>query len=83
MRPSNDNNLEILETGELVIARLSRTDTDNYTCHVENSVGSDRIHYSLVVQGTLDYLSVLFLCIIFVYSVVAEIIKVLIFSVIN
>ncbi|XP_073976308.1 Down syndrome cell adhesion molecule 2 isoform X2 [Rhodnius prolixus] len=50
VRPSNDNNLEILETGELVIARLSRTDTDNYTCHVENSVGSDRIHYSLVVQ---------------------------------
>ncbi|KAK9499682.1 hypothetical protein O3M35_002689 [Rhynocoris fuscipes] len=50
VRPSGDNDIEVLETGELVIARLARTDSDNYTCHVENSAGSDRIHYSLIVQ---------------------------------
>ncbi|XP_024084690.1 Down syndrome cell adhesion molecule-like protein Dscam2 [Cimex lectularius] len=44
------NNLQVLESGELVVADLSRSDTDNYTCHADNGIGSDRIYYTLIVQ---------------------------------
>ncbi|CAH1390384.1 unnamed protein product [Nezara viridula] len=45
-----NHNVQVLESGELVLSSLSRGDSDNYTCLVENALGSDRIHYSLIVQ---------------------------------
>ncbi|XP_014291200.1 cell adhesion molecule Dscam2 isoform X4 [Halyomorpha halys] len=45
-----NHNVQVLESGELILSSLSRGDSDNYTCLVENALGSDRIHYSLIVQ---------------------------------
>ncbi|KAL1130463.1 hypothetical protein AAG570_011711 [Ranatra chinensis] len=45
-----NRNIQMLESGELLISNLQRADSDNYTCYTENNVGSDRIYYSLVVQ---------------------------------
>lgn len=44
-------NIKITELGELILSSLQRTDSGNYTCHVENSLGSDNVSYLLVVQG--------------------------------
>ncbi|XP_034940449.1 Down syndrome cell adhesion molecule-like protein Dscam2 isoform X4 [Chelonus insularis] len=43
-------NIQILQTGELVISNIQTQDGGNYTCQVENALGSDRLHYSLTVQ---------------------------------
>lgn len=44
-------NSQLMESGDVVMSGLRQEDSDNYTCHVENSVGADTIYYSLVVQG--------------------------------
>ncbi|XP_043473238.1 Down syndrome cell adhesion molecule-like protein Dscam2 isoform X4 [Leptopilina heterotoma] len=43
-------NIQILQTGELVLSSLQTQDSGNYTCQVENSQGSDRLHYMVTVQ---------------------------------
>lgn len=43
--------VSLADSGELVLSGLAPNHSGNYSCHVENSQGSDRIHYKLVVQG--------------------------------
>ncbi|KAG7203545.1 hypothetical protein KM043_013595 [Ampulex compressa] len=43
-------NVQILPSGELVLSNLQSQDGGNYTCQVENSQGSDKLHYTLTVQ---------------------------------
>lgn len=45
------SNIQILQTGELLLSNIQTQDGGNYTCQVENALGSDRLHYSLTVQG--------------------------------
>ncbi|XP_046679214.1 Down syndrome cell adhesion molecule-like protein Dscam2 isoform X7 [Homalodisca vitripennis] len=47
---STGHNIQLMESGEVVISGLQRADSDNYTCHAENNIGSDSIYYTLVVQ---------------------------------
>ncbi|CAH1170098.1 unnamed protein product [Phaedon cochleariae] len=44
------HNIQLLDTGELILSNLQISDAGNYTCHVDNGQGSDRIIYHLVVQ---------------------------------
>lgn len=53
LQASHNHNTQIMESGELVVSGLQRADSDNYTCRVENNLGSDSIHYTLVVQGNV------------------------------
>ncbi|XP_033224907.1 Down syndrome cell adhesion molecule-like protein Dscam2 [Belonocnema kinseyi] len=46
----SSRNVQIMQTGELVLSSLQTQDGGNYTCQVENSQGSDRLHYTLTVQ---------------------------------
>ncbi|XP_011496238.1 PREDICTED: Down syndrome cell adhesion molecule-like protein Dscam2 [Ceratosolen solmsi marchali] len=50
VRTDSSRNIQILQTGEIVFSNLQPQDAGNYTCQVENSQGSDRLHYTLVVQ---------------------------------
>lgn len=51
IRADAARNVQILSTGELVLSNLQSQDSGNYTCQVENSQGSDKLHYTLTVQG--------------------------------
>ncbi|XP_066599034.1 cell adhesion molecule Dscam2 isoform X3 [Prorops nasuta] len=50
IRTDSSRNIQILSTGELVLSSLQSQDGGNYTCQVENSQGSDRLHFTLTVQ---------------------------------
>ncbi|XP_020291121.1 Down syndrome cell adhesion molecule-like protein Dscam2 isoform X2 [Pseudomyrmex gracilis] len=50
IRSDSAKNVQILPTGELVLSNLQSQDSGNYTCQVENSQGSDKLHYTLTVQ---------------------------------
>ncbi|XP_072747751.1 dscam family member AbsCAM isoform X5 [Anoplolepis gracilipes] len=50
IRTDSARNMQILTTGELVLSNLQSQDSGNYTCQVENSQGSDKLHYTLTVQ---------------------------------
>ncbi|XP_067213971.1 cell adhesion molecule Dscam2 isoform X5 [Linepithema humile] len=50
IRTDSARNVQILTTGELVLSNLQSQDSGNYTCQVENSQGSDKLHYTLTVQ---------------------------------
>ncbi|XP_025156474.1 Down syndrome cell adhesion molecule-like protein Dscam2 isoform X6 [Harpegnathos saltator] len=50
IRTDSARNVQILQTGELVLSNLQSQDSGNYTCHVENSQGNDKLHYTLTVQ---------------------------------
>ncbi|XP_043277030.1 Down syndrome cell adhesion molecule-like protein Dscam2 isoform X3 [Venturia canescens] len=50
LHTDSGRNIQVLQTGELVLASLQTQDGGNYTCQVENAQGSDRLHYSLTVQ---------------------------------
>ncbi|XP_026686092.1 LOW QUALITY PROTEIN: Down syndrome cell adhesion molecule-like protein Dscam2 [Diaphorina citri] len=43
-------NIQIGEGGDLIIGNLQASESDNYTCLVENNMGSDKITYVLLVQ---------------------------------
>lgn len=44
------NNAQFLDSGEMIISSLQMSDTANYSCTVENGVGTDRITHNLIVQ---------------------------------
>jgi len=46
-----DGNLQVTENGDLTITSLQRSNSNNYTCHVENIHGADSIVYQIIVQG--------------------------------
>ncbi|XP_076179317.1 Down syndrome cell adhesion molecule 2 [Ptiloglossa arizonensis] len=50
IRTDTTRNVQILPSGELVLSNLQSQDGGNYTCQVENSQGSDKLHYTLTVQ---------------------------------
>uniref|UniRef100_A0A336M1C8 CSON009678 protein n=1 Tax=Culicoides sonorensis TaxID=179676 RepID=A0A336M1C8_CULSO len=50
LRTGTGNNVQILDTGELIITNLLQQDTGNYTCQVDNGIGTDRLTYNLLVQ---------------------------------
>lgn len=43
-------NGQILDSGELSLYNIQSSDSGNYTCQVDNGVGTDRIIYNLIVQ---------------------------------
>lgn len=51
LRIGAGHDYQILESGEIILSNLEKSDTANYTCQVDNPQGSDRIVYNLVVQG--------------------------------
>ncbi|PSN52800.1 Down syndrome cell adhesion molecule-like protein Dscam2 [Blattella germanica] len=50
LRGGTNHNVQIMDTGELLISNLQQGDSGNYTCQVDNNHGSDRIQYTLIVQ---------------------------------
>lgn len=50
LRAGYSHNAQLLDSGELVVSALQILDTGNYTCQVDNGVGTDRLTYNLVVQ---------------------------------
>lgn len=63
-------NIQILQTGELILSNIQLQDGGNYTCQVENSLGSDRLHYSLTVQGNaiLIYFQIAFIYFFYIFN---------------
>lgn len=43
-------NGQVLDTGELVISNLQVSDSGNFSCQVDNGIGTDRLTYHLIVQ---------------------------------
>uniref|UniRef100_A0A1B0D296 Down syndrome cell adhesion molecule n=1 Tax=Phlebotomus papatasi TaxID=29031 RepID=A0A1B0D296_PHLPP len=50
LRQSGFNNMQLLDTGELSLANLQMQDSGNYSCQVDNGVGTDRLTHNLLVQ---------------------------------
>ncbi|XP_015171258.1 PREDICTED: Down syndrome cell adhesion molecule-like protein Dscam2 isoform X9 [Polistes dominula] len=50
IRIDTARNAQISPNGELVLSNLQSQDSENYTCQVKNMEGSDKLHYSLIVQ---------------------------------
>lgn len=48
--PASIHNVQMTDAGELLFGNLQLFDTGNYSCQVENGVGTDRITYNLIVQ---------------------------------
>lgn len=51
IRADSARGIEIGPNGELTFSNLQTQDQGNYTCQVENSLGSDRLNFVLTVQG--------------------------------
>lgn len=50
LKGGSNHNIQLLDTGELILSNLQQSDASNYTCQVVNSQGSDRMTYNLIVQ---------------------------------
>lgn len=46
-----DGNVQMTDNGDMLITSLQRSNSDNFTCHVENIHGADSIVYQIIVQG--------------------------------
>lgn len=50
LRSGSAHNAQFLDSGDLVLTNLQVSDTGNYSCHVDNGIGTDLLTYNLVVQ---------------------------------
>lgn len=50
LKGGSNHNIQLLDTGELILSNLQLSDAGNYTCQVANGQGSDRMTYNLIVQ---------------------------------
>lgn len=50
LRQGTANNLQFLDTGDLVLTNLQMGDTGNYSCQVDNGIGTDLLTHHLIVQ---------------------------------
>lgn len=60
-----DGNVQVTENGDVTIASLQRSNSDNYTCHVENTHGADSVIYQIIVQGKIAVDNILLIANIF------------------
>lgn len=44
------HNVQMLDSGDLLLTNLQMTDTGNYSCQVDNGVGTDHLTYNVIVQ---------------------------------
>lgn len=44
------HNIQLLDSGDLMLNNLQLFDTANYSCHVDNVIGADDIIYKVIVQ---------------------------------
>lgn len=50
LRHGTANNVQFLDTGDLVLTNLQMVDTGNYSCQVDNGIGTDLLTHNLIVQ---------------------------------
>lgn len=50
LRQGHSHNVQILESGDLMLTNLQIIDNGNYSCHVDNTNGNDVITYQLIIQ---------------------------------
>ncbi|XP_037034782.1 Down syndrome cell adhesion molecule-like protein Dscam2 isoform X7 [Bradysia coprophila] len=50
LRQGATHNVQIHDSGDLMLSNLQLSDTGNYSCTVDNGVGTDRLTYNLIVQ---------------------------------
>lgn len=44
------HNVQLLDSGDLMLNNLQLFDTSNYSCQIDNGIGSDQVIYKVVVQ---------------------------------
>lgn len=50
LRQGGLHNVQLLESGDLIMSNLQISDSGNYSCQVDNGVGTDRLTHTLIVQ---------------------------------
>ncbi|KAM8709903.1 hypothetical protein ACLKA7_016669 [Drosophila subpalustris] len=50
LRQGGLHNSQLLDTGDLIISSLQLADSGNYSCQVDNGIGTDRLTHMLLVQ---------------------------------
>ncbi|XP_032309657.1 Down syndrome cell adhesion molecule-like protein Dscam2 isoform X10 [Drosophila ananassae] len=50
LRQGGVHNTQLLDTGDLIISSLELADGGNYSCQVDNGIGTDRLTHILMVQ---------------------------------
>ncbi|KAH8302477.1 hypothetical protein KR044_007321 [Drosophila immigrans] len=50
LRQGGMHNSQLLDTGDLIISSLQLADSGNYSCQVDNGIGTDRLTHMLLVQ---------------------------------
>lgn len=50
IRQGASHNIQMLDSGDMVLTNLQVADTGNYSCQVDNGIGTDHLTYNLIVQ---------------------------------
>lgn len=50
IRQGSTHNTQLLDSGDLMLSSLQLIDTGNYSCQVDNGIGTDRLTYNVIVQ---------------------------------
>ncbi|XP_073841216.1 cell adhesion molecule Dscam2-like [Musca autumnalis] len=50
LRQGGLHNTQLLDSGDLIISNLQVSDSGNYSCQVDNGIGTDRLTHMLLVQ---------------------------------
>ena len=50
MRQGSTHNMQLLDSGDLMLTNLQFIDSGNYSCQVDNGAGTDRLTHNLLVQ---------------------------------
>lgn len=50
LQQGSTHNIQVIESGDLMLNSLQLIDTGNYSCQVDNGIGTDRLTYSVIVQ---------------------------------